>query len=130
MWTRRRPMIRPISLNPAGPVLSLSGHTGLAQQSEECRLALAAAPFVLFLDGDTILDPDFMARAVPGPSMIRPSLWYGEDAARSVPNSPSTHVYLISTGEPQPRRANPGFAAGTRFCNVQSSKKSVALTMN
>ncbi len=46
-------------------VIVLQGERPTAARGRNAGWRAAHAPFVLFLDGDTILDPDFVARALP-----------------------------------------------------------------
>lgn len=79
-----------IVIQPSRPTAALGRNAGWR---------VASAPFILFLDGDTILDPHFVVESLRLFESCTAIVW--GIAARSIPTGRSTTAHSISIGFPR-----------------------------
>ena len=108
-------------------VIVLNAQRTTAALGRNAGWRAAKGEFILFLDGDTILHPDFanaaLAPMLAGPLQSSPS---GAIAARSTLKHPSTTASSISTGSTRP--ASPSSAEEMSSCAAAPSRRPAATT--
>ena len=103
-------------------VVAVESTRPTAAQGRNAGWRAASGTFVLFLDGDTILHPDFVRVALEAltPDATLAAVW-GHLGARSTPSARSTTASSISTGSFRP--GSPTIAAATSSCGAPLSNR-------